>query len=143
MTGTWDVGPFDNDTAGDFGVSLDTAAPGERAGIVDRALARAVDAVGCLDAPGAEEAVAAAALVAGQCHGGEPVDPVHGPAEPLPDLTALRELAARALRRVMAEPSELMTLWSASAEDDNWRTQIRNLRGVLEPQPPEEQGALF
>lgn len=141
--GTWDVGPFDNDTAGDFGFSLDTAAPGERAGIIDCALARAVDAAGCLNAPEAEEAVAAAALVAGQCPAGEPVDPLYGPTEPLPDLTALRELAARALCRVMAEPSELMTLWSASAGYGNWRTQIRSLRGVLEPQPPEEQGALF
>ncbi|WP_245240978.1 DUF4259 domain-containing protein [Streptomyces spiramenti] len=77
--GTWDVGPFDNDTAGDFAFSLDNALSEEHAGIIGRALARAVDAVGCLDAPEAEEAVAAAALVAGQCPGGEPVDSCYGP----------------------------------------------------------------
>jgi hypothetical protein len=32
--GTWDVGPFDNDTAGDFCDALDEVAEGERKGIL-------------------------------------------------------------------------------------------------------------
>lgn len=38
--GTWDVGPFDNDTAADFGGDLDEAAAAEREGIVSSALTR-------------------------------------------------------------------------------------------------------
>ncbi|MEV8534695.1 DUF4259 domain-containing protein [Streptomyces sp. NPDC051211] len=61
---------------------LDEAAAGEREGIVRGALARVIDAVGYLEAPESEEAVAAAALVAAQWAGGEPADSVYGPEEP-------------------------------------------------------------
>lgn len=136
--GTWDVGPFDNDTAADFGGTLDEAAADARAGIVRDTLRRVIDTVGCLDAPESEEAVAAAALVAAQCPGGEPAHPVYGPEEPLPDLTGLRDLAVQALDRVLTEPSELMELWDES-DGGPWRAHIRNLRNVLAPQPPGEQ----
>jgi hypothetical protein len=82
--GTWDVGPFDNDTAADFGGDLDEVAAGEREGIVRSALTRVIDTAAYLEAP--ESEVAAAALVAAQCPGGEPADPIYGPEEPLPDL---------------------------------------------------------
>lgn len=108
--GTWDVGPFDNDTAADFCGDLDEAAAGEREGIVRGALTRVIDTVDYLEAPESEVAVAAAALVAAQCPGGEPADPVYGPEEFLPDLSGLRDLARQALDRVMTEPSELMGL---------------------------------
>lgn len=55
--------------------------------------------------PLCQKAVAAAALVAAQCPEDEPVDPVRGQEEPLPDLTSLRDLALQALDRVMTEPS--------------------------------------
>ncbi|MFE7357183.1 DUF4259 domain-containing protein [Streptomyces sp. NPDC057543] len=70
--GTWDVGPFDNDTAADFGGNLDEAAAGEREGIVRSALTRVIDTAAHLEAPESEEAIAAAALVAAQCPGGDP-----------------------------------------------------------------------
>ncbi|MCX5410292.1 DUF4259 domain-containing protein [Streptomyces sp. NBC_00335] len=136
--GTWDVGPFDNDTAADFGGDLDEAAAGERGDIVRAALTRVIDTVGCLEAPEADKAVAAAALVAAQCPGGEPADPVYGPEEPLPDLTGLLDLALRALDRVMTEPSELMELWDES-EGGPWRANIHGLQNVLLPGPPGEQ----
>ncbi|MFE6041021.1 DUF4259 domain-containing protein [Streptomyces sp. NPDC056452] len=136
--GTWDVGPFDNDTAADFGGGLDEAAAGEREGIVRGALIRVIDTAVYLEAPESEEAVAAAALVAAQCPGGEPTDPVYGPEESLPDLTGLRDLALQALDRVMAEPSELMDLW-AEADGGPWCATIRRLQNVLLPQPPGEQ----
>lgn len=65
--GTWDVGPFDNDTAADFSGDLDDAAESERAGIIRSALARVLITHDHLDQDIAVEAVAAAALVAGQC----------------------------------------------------------------------------
>ncbi|MHA5052508.1 DUF4259 domain-containing protein [Streptomyces sp. SD15] len=136
--GTWDVGPFDNDTAADFCGDLDEAAAGEREGIVRGILTHVIDAAGYLEAPESEQAVAAAALVAAQCPGGEPADPVYGPEEPLPDLTGLRDLALQALDRVMTDPSELMDLW-AESDGGPWRASIRCLQNVLLPQPPGEQ----
>ncbi len=140
--GTWDVGPFDNDTAADISYTLDEAVADARAGIILGTLTRVIDTAGYLEAPEAEEAVAAAALVAAQCPEGEPTDPVYGPEEPLPDLTGLRDLALQALDRVMTVPSELMDLWDES-NGAPWRTHIRNLRNVLTPQPPGEQLSLL
>ncbi|WP_030549253.1 DUF4259 domain-containing protein [Streptomyces albus] len=140
--GTWDVGPFGNDTAADFSGTLDEAAVEKRAGVVHAALTRVIDTADYLEAPESEEAVAAAALIAAQCPEGEPADPVYGPKEPLPDLTDLRDLALQALDRVMTAPSELMDLWDES-DGGPWRTNIRNLRNVLMPQPPGEQLTLL
>ncbi|MFC9157848.1 DUF4259 domain-containing protein [Streptomyces bauhiniae] len=136
--GTWDAGPFDNDAAADFAGDLDEAAAGEREGIVRGALTRVIDTVDYLEAPESEVAVAAAALVAAQCPGGEPADPVYGPEERLPDLTGLRDLARQALDRVMTEPSELMELWAESGGGP-WRANVLQLQSVLLPQPPGEQ----
>ncbi|AXG78688.1 DUF4259 domain-containing protein [Streptomyces paludis] len=139
--GTWDVGPFDNDTAGDWCDALDKASPDAREGIIRDALVRTADTTGLLDANVAEEAVAAAALVAAQCSGGEPADPYCGPAEPLPDLTGLRALALQSLDRVMAEPSELPDLWAMS-DGDYWQRNVDRLHNTLMPQPPGEQLSL-
>ncbi|MGW2426684.1 DUF4259 domain-containing protein, partial [Streptomyces sp. NPDC001709] len=81
--GTWDLGPFGNDTAADFCGDLDEAAVGECEGIVRSTLIRVIDTAGYLEVPESEEAVAAAALVAVQCPGGEPADPIYGTEEPL------------------------------------------------------------
>ncbi|MFC7265736.1 DUF4259 domain-containing protein [Streptomyces lutosisoli] len=140
--GTWDVGPFDNDTAADFGGDLDEVAAGEREGIVRSALTRVIDTAAYLEAPESEVAVAATALVAAQCPGGEPADRIYGPEEPLPDLTGLRDLALQALDRIMTEPSELMDLW-AESDGGPWRANIRRLQNVLLPQPSEEQLSLI
>ncbi|MFC7219469.1 DUF4259 domain-containing protein [Streptomyces polyrhachis] len=140
--GTWDVGPFDNDTAADFCGDLDEAAAGEREGLVRGMLIRVVDTAGYLEAHHSDKAVAAAALVAAQCPGGERADPVYGPKEPLPDLAGLRGLALQALDRVMTEPSELMDLWAGS-DGAPWRANIRRLQNVLLPPPPGEQLSLI
>ncbi|MFJ8668224.1 DUF4259 domain-containing protein [Streptomyces sp. NPDC093600] len=140
--GTWDVGPFDNDTAADFCGELDEAAAGERTGLIRSILTRVIDTAGYLEAPDSEQAVAGAALVAAQCPGGEPADPVYGPEESLPDLTGLRDLALHALDRVMTEPSELMDLW-AESDGGPWRANIRRLQNVLLPKPLGDQLSLL
>ncbi|MFF4120827.1 DUF4259 domain-containing protein [Streptomyces sp. NPDC001714] len=136
--GTWDAGPFGNDTAADFCGDLDEALPDEREGMVRGAFTWVIDTADYLEAPASDVAVAAAALVAAQCPEGEPADPVYGPKEPLPDLTGLRDLALRALDRVMTEPSELMELW-AEPDGDPWRAHMRQLQNVLLPHSPGEQ----
>ncbi|MEW1773597.1 DUF4259 domain-containing protein [Streptomyces sp. NPDC086777] len=132
--GTWDVGPFSNDTAADFCGDLDEALSVEREGMVRGALTSVIDCADYLEAPASDGAVAAAALVAAQCPGGEPAGPVYGSKEPLPDLTGLRDLALSALDRVMTEPSELMELW-AGPDGEPWRADMRRLRNVLLPRP--------
>lgn len=136
--GTWDVGPFDNDTAADWCHDLDDASADAREGMVRATLIRAADTTEYLDADVSEEAVAAAALVAAQCPGGEPADPHYGPDEPLPDLTGLRALALQALDRVMTEPSELLELW-AESDGGSWQATISRLRTTLARQVPGEQ----
>ncbi|WP_427920020.1 DUF4259 domain-containing protein [Streptomyces sp. cg40] len=138
--GTWDVGPFDNDTAADWCGGFDDAAPDARRGLVRNTLARAAEATDYLDADVGDNAIAAAALVAAQCPGGEPAHPHYGPKQPAPDLTGLRTLALRALDRVLTEPSELLELW-AESDDAPWHTTINGLRSTLTPQLPQNRPA--
>ncbi|WP_338485155.1 DUF4259 domain-containing protein [Streptomyces sp. SCSIO 75703] len=136
--GTWDSGPFDNDTAADFCGGLDDVAAEEREGVIRAALASVTGTEGYLDAEEAEVAVAAAALVAAQCPGGDPVRSAYAPEEPLPDLTGLRGPALRAVDRVVTEPSELLELWEESGAGP-WHAVIRRLRSTLLPEPSGEQ----
>ncbi|MFF9341796.1 DUF4259 domain-containing protein [Streptomyces sp. NPDC014773] len=130
--GTWDIGPFDNDTAADFSYTVDEAGAGKKADVL-RAAFREVTGTGddYLDADLSVEAVAAAALVAAQCPGGEPVTTSYGPKEPLGELPVeLRAEAVAALDRVLAEPSELLELWEESGGEE-WKAGVRKLRAVL------------
>ncbi|WP_380281968.1 DUF4259 domain-containing protein [Kitasatospora purpeofusca] len=136
--GTWDIGHFDNDTAADFSGTLDDAAPVEREAVVRRVLTfvAATAAEDYLDSHEAAQAVAAAALIAAQCPGGEPVTTSYGPKQPLPAFPAdLRPLAADALDRVLADESELAELWDESGEAADWRRTVTDLRAVLVPDP--------
>ncbi|WP_234104849.1 DUF4259 domain-containing protein, partial [Streptomyces venezuelae] len=85
--GTWDIGPFDNDTAADFSYRVDEA-PAEKKAEVLRTAFREVIETGdeYLDADLADEAIASAALLAAQCPGGTPVTTSYGPKHPLPPL---------------------------------------------------------
>ncbi|MFJ6118215.1 DUF4259 domain-containing protein [Streptomyces sp. NPDC092129] len=85
--GTGLRGPFDNDTAADLANDLDDAAVEERENLIRKVLIRTIGNQDHLEAPDAEEAVAAAALAAAQCPGGEPVSPRYGPDEPAPSLS--------------------------------------------------------
>ncbi|WP_406860638.1 DUF4259 domain-containing protein [Streptomyces sp. HUAS MG47] len=131
--GTWDIGHFDNDTAADFGGDLDDLPQGERPGLIrEQFLAVFEEGEEYLDSDIAVTAVAAAALVAAQCPGGDPVTTPYGPDEPLPDLPAdLRPLAVRALDRILGPESELVELWDEGESGGPWREGVLRLRGVL------------
>lgn len=132
--GTWDVGPFDNDTAADFCGRLDDAPEHEREALIRGALAETIDTVGYLDQDIAARAVAAAALVAAQCPDGTPVTTAYGPDLPLPPLSGdLRASAVVALDRAVTEPSELMELWEETRSPGPWRADIGEIRAVLAP----------
>ncbi|MFG2328337.1 DUF4259 domain-containing protein [Streptomyces sp. NPDC048604] len=131
--GTWDIGHFDNDTAADFCGDLDDLPQHERPGLI-REQFLAVTGTGgeFLDSDDAARAVAAAALVAAQCPGGDPVTTPYSPDEPLPELpTDLRPLAIQALDRVFGPESELVELWDETNSGGPWREGVLRLRGVI------------
>jgi hypothetical protein len=129
--GTWGVGHFDNDSAADFAAKLDEAELAEREALVRGVLLQTADATGYL--VGAQDAVAAAALIAAQCPGGEPIEPGEGPEQPMPAFTEdLRALAAEALDRVIGDVS-LADAWVAPADGAQWLAGLWRLRSVLAP----------
>ncbi|MER6065397.1 DUF4259 domain-containing protein [Streptomyces sp. NPDC001792] len=84
------------------------------------------DFAGALDAPDAERAVAAAALVVAQHPDGESACSNYGPSEPLREFPAdLRTLAIDALDQAVAEQSELAELWGETADGPKWRHGTR------------------
>jgi hypothetical protein len=136
--GTWDTGPFDNDTAADWCGGLSDADPDERAEMVRTALAAAADERGYLDADEACEAVAAAAILASTRPGGEAITSAYAPdflldggSVDLPD--ELVPLAVRALDRIMADESEWRDLWADAdtASRDAAFTGLAHLRTAL------------
>jgi hypothetical protein len=115
--GTWDVGPFDNDTAADWCGALNDTHPERRVELV-RATVAAVANHGdeYLDSDLAVEAIAAAAIVASRLPGGIPVTSPYAPnfllaggSIEVPD--DLPPLALRALDRINADNSEWRELW--------------------------------
>ncbi|TYB90924.1 DUF4259 domain-containing protein [Micromonospora sp. WP24] len=122
--GTWDSGPFDNDTAADWCGDLDDAEATNRPAMVREALSRAAGEDGYLDADIACEAIAAAAIVAAQRPGGQPITSPYAPdflrdggRLDLPD--DLAALAATALDRIQAGDSEWHDLWQDAAGKAN------------------------
>ncbi|MDX3762393.1 DUF4259 domain-containing protein [Streptomyces mirabilis] len=133
--GTWGTGPFDNDTAADFANALDDAKPEEREALIRGVLTRTVDAVGWLTE--GEEAVAAAALIAAQCPGGDTIDTPYGPERPMPAFpNDLRTLADEALARVISEEAGPASNWVNPADWKQWRASLTRLRTVLAPRSP-------
>jgi hypothetical protein len=112
--GAWDTGPLENDSAGDF---VSAVADGGGMAAIEDAFDHVLEAgEEYLEAPTAEEAVAAAAIIARLTDG----VPLAGEteleawiAQEKPAVSmALIAKARAALRRVMTEPSELMELWA-------------------------------
>lgn len=133
---------FDNDTATDFAIALDNAKPEEREFLIRGVLARTVNATGYLTE--AEEAVAAAALIAAQCPGGAPIDTAYGPEKAMPAFPFdLRTLAAEALTRIIDDESGLAANWVDPADARRWLTTISHLCGVLAPPPASTDVPLF
>lgn len=144
IMGTWDIGPFENDMAADFADALDEASEGDRETLVRAALINAVQTREYLESPEGSEVVAAAAIIAAQYPGGDPISTIYGPSESLPTFAAdLRPLAVEALDRVVAENSELAELWDETADGPTWRQTIRRIRAVLEPEAQRQEDPLF
>ncbi|GAA1601572.1 DUF4259 domain-containing protein [Catellatospora bangladeshensis] len=133
--GTWDTGPFDNDSAADWCGALDDAAPGERLAMIRQALTEAADTTGFLDDREGVRAIAAAAIVLSQRPGAEPLTSAYAPdflldggSVVIPDDVAA--LAVRALDRVMGDDSEWRESWEEGGGEDALAV-VRDLRSAL------------
>ncbi len=138
--GAWGAGPFENDDAVYFAAALDDVDPENRTDAIREALAEAAEQTDYLERDAGGAAIAAAAILAAQLPDGEPLDPTHGPKEPiaaLPD--ELRSLAVAALTRVLADESELNELWSDSPDGEAWLEMVAQLTDVL-TQPEYQSG---
>ncbi|MFF9373801.1 DUF4259 domain-containing protein [Streptomyces griseoluteus] len=125
---------FANDTAADFANALDEAKPDAREALIRGVLVRTIEATGYFTE--AEEAVAAAALIAPHCPGDEPVDMSYGPQISMPAFPSnLRVLADEALARVVGDEEGPASNWVDPEDWEQWRATLMRLRAVLAPPP--------
>ncbi len=134
--GTWDSGPFDNDTAADWCGDLSAAAPDQREPMVRAAFTAVLEEEGYLDSDFAVQAIAAAAVLASQRPGGAPITTPYGPDFLVEggtlDLPAdLDALALRALDRVVADESEWRILWEEAGTFAEAEAELRAIRTTL------------
>ncbi len=130
LAGAWDVGPFDNDDALDWVWELSES---DDLSVVRKALQRAIDASGYLEAPTGSVALAAAEVVAalkGKPRAQLPAE-VFGwfESHELAADDSLVRIARQAIAQIKnAESSELAQLWSDSeALLDQWHTELADL----------------
>jgi hypothetical protein len=137
--GTWDIGPFDNDTAADWCGELDDAAPEQRAALIRETLSRVAEhGDEYLDSDDAVEAIAAAAIVASQLPGGAAIDTPYAPDFLLEGGTVevaadVPTIAVRALDRIVGDDSEWRDLWEDAAESyPQALASVQSIRATLE-----------
>ena len=136
--GTWDVGPFDNDTAADWSGDLHDAAPAQRTALVRGALTAVLDnGDDYLDSDLAVEAIAAAAIVASQLPGGARITSPYAPdflleggkLEVPDDLPAL---AVQALDRIVGDDSEWRELWEESDRYTSALAELQHIQATIQ-----------
>ena len=136
--GTWDVGPFDNDTAADWCGDLHDATPTLRPAMVRGAFTAVVDnGDDYLDSDLAVEAIAAAAIVASQLPDGAAITSsyapdflIEGDSIEIPD--DVPALAVRALDRIVGDDSEWRELWEETGEDPPALAALRQIRATID-----------
>lgn len=133
--GAWDTDAFGNDTACDWAYSLeDTGDLVLVESTIDKVLATGSD---YLEAPEAEEALAAAEVIA-RLKGNwgirtvytEPVDSWVERTQLKPSSDLARKAHA-AIDRILNSPSELLELWEDSEEADAWKQSVSELKSRI------------
>ena len=133
--GTWQVGPFDNDTAMDFFDEVEETPDPQLAEKLREVLTAVVERPGKVELNEGHVAVAAACLVAAgrsrQAVTGNPA--VDGwLAGHRPQVGAEEQrIALAALDRVTGPDSEWMDLWATSGSEAALQVRLDSLRGVL------------
>jgi len=125
--GAWGPGAFENDTAGDFCWSV---TDGGGLAALEDAFEHVLEAADeDLEAPAAEEAIAAAAIVA-RLKDGTPLDDGLEAwiAKERPAISdALAAKARAALARILTAPSELLDLWQETEDFPDFKAGIDGL----------------
>ena len=128
--GAWGIGTFENDTACDFAAEV-----AEEGGLVvlEQALDRVLAATNYLEAPDAQEGLAAADIVARL--NGSPgsrtaytakIDAWVERSKMTPS-EILIEKARRSITRILTEPSELLELWQDSGDFGVWKRSVEDV----------------
>ena len=135
--GTWGSGPFDSDMAADF-VDGVRAEADRSVALVRGVLTRVRDGHGRYEGA---EAVAAAAMVASQCPGGDiyaddaPLGPSVDPENLPPALPVfpieLRALASEALDVVLRGDCDISQDWLDPSDASQWHDGVLGIRTVL------------
>lgn len=134
--GTWDVGPFNNDTAADWSGDLHDAVSDQRLPLIRATLSAVVDSDTYLDNSLADRAIAAA-VIASQLPGGQPLVTAYAPDFLLDggtlDIPAdIPLLALRALHRIFGDNSEWHDLWQDAGRYAEAVDTLRAVRATLE-----------
>lgn len=133
--GAWGSGILENDTAQDF---IAAVLDENDLSTIEEAIARVLRAAGdYLEAPEAEEAIAAVNLIARilgrdaeEPEDGDEVDAWICRCEVEPD-DVLVEDARKALERILTDPSELLEQWQESDDYETWERNVRALQQSL------------
>lgn len=133
--GAWGTGIFDNDTACDWAYELEEV---EDLSLIEQTLDRVLDTGSeYLEAPEAEEALAAADVIARlQGNWGtrnsytEEVDTWVERTKLIPS-TELVAKAISAIERIISPPSELLELWEESPNGPAWKQEVKKLESRL------------
>jgi len=133
--GTWSTDAFGNDTACDWTYELERT---RDLTLLESALETILTAgEEYLEAPEAEEALAAAEVIArlqgnwGLRNAYSEAADAWVEANPLAPPAELVRKARAAIERILASPSELLELWQESDELDDWRQSVMDLRARL------------
>ncbi|XVQ10705.1 DUF4259 domain-containing protein [Spirillospora sp. CA-255316] len=137
--GAWNVGPFDNDAAGDALDEIEAAAPAHRLPLIRRKLSKVAGATGRLDAGDTDEALAVAALVAalvaaatGRSEALHPDAAEFLASHPIKPDAETRALALRTIdRALLPDGNEWHELWVLSNGLDEARLALRPFRDAL------------
>lgn len=135
--GTWDVGPFNNDTAADWCGDLHDAAGDQRLPLLRATLSVIVDNTDKrLSNRLADRAIAAVAVVASQLPGGEPLVTPYAPDFLLEGGTLdipgdIPPLALLALDRIVGDDSEWRDLWEDAGSYADAVGALRTIRATL------------
>jgi hypothetical protein len=129
--GAWGIGFFDNDTACDWGYELADSAD---LSILEEAFDKVLEVGGdYLEAPDAEEALAAAEVVARLQGNWGPRNSYTETVDTWVEKKGLKvsedvvTKAKAVINRVVTEPSELLELWQESPEFEAWKTLVEQL----------------
>jgi hypothetical protein len=133
--GAWSPQPFGNDTAADWAYGLTESAD---LAYVEAALDKVLESgADYLEAPDAEEAVAAIEVIAKLLGKGtqsdaytESVDAWVASSQHQPGTELLRK-AGRAIDRILSGNSELLDLWQESDEAPAWQESLSVLRAAV------------